>query len=90
MGCVQFLAAADVASGKNENLETFNGFIDGPDNYWGYVRTKEALNLYLASSDNADTRKVDFGKITWFSGTSEFVNTPMNSYKNFEDAWGIK
>ncbi|MEY2671901.1 MAG: hypothetical protein RL687_318 [Candidatus Parcubacteria bacterium] len=78
-------------SGKNENLETFYGFVgENSWDYWGYVRVKEALNLYLVSSENADTRKVDFGKITWFSGASEFVDIPMNSYKNFEDAWGIK
>ncbi|MFA7192230.1 MAG: nucleoporin [Candidatus Paceibacterota bacterium] len=77
-------------SGRNETLETFIGFVQvvGSD-YWGYINTKEALNLYLISGATDDTRKVDFGKITWFSGASEFENKPKNAYKNFEDAFMI-
>lgn len=76
--------------GGDNKLESFVGFVNETNaDYWGYVYTKEALNLYLRSSDNDDTRKVDFGKITWFSGASEFINEPQNEYKNFEDAFNV-
>lgn len=73
-----------------DKLESFVGFVsENNSDFWGYVKVKEALNLYLASSDNDDTRKVDYGKITHFSGASEFETTPVNAYKTFEDAWNV-